>query len=85
MSILQMDDTIKRGQYEFSVECDIPDWIVWVYKDGKPLKVKGTDRQIRKWLGDSNRLNERYLYNFIDKFVSDEEYRNEYISGERKR
>ena len=66
------------------IECDIPDWQVWVYYDGKPLMINDdSDRQVCKWLGDDMELNKGHLYNFINKFVNDEDYRNDYINGIR--
>lgn len=46
--------------------------------------VDGEDIQVRKWMGNDLNLNSAHLYNFIAKFVRDEKYRNEYISGKRQ-
>lgn len=84
MSIIP-GETIKRVRYSFEIECNIPDWGVWVYFDGEPLWVKGKEEEVQvyKWLGDNMRLNTSHLYNFINKFVRDEAYRNKYLNGER--
>lgn len=78
-------ETIKKGDYSFVIICDIPDWNVWVRYKGKPLMVENTDIQVHKWMGDKMDINGAYLKNFINKFVNDENYRNEYITGKRKR
>lgn len=83
MSVLKGRE-YSNGKYTFSLECDIPSWLLWVYYDGKPLMLSSDpDRQVCKHLGDGKEPSKAHIYNFMNKFVSDESYRNEYISGKR--
>ena len=84
MSVLK-GKSYTKGKYTFSLECDVPDWNLWVYCNDEPLMVNGDpDKQVCKWLGDGKEPNKGHLYKFMDKFVRDEEYRNEYINGKRR-
>ena len=84
MSVLK-GKSYTKGKYTFSLECDIPDWNLWVYCNDEPLMVNGDpDKKFCKWLCDGKEPNKGHLYNFMDKFVRDEEYRNEYINGKRR-
>lgn len=42
------------------------------------------DKQVCKWLGDGKEPSKAHIYNFMNKFVNDESYRNEYLNGKRR-
>lgn len=77
---------IRRDGYKFVVEYDLGgppggDYMCWVYYDGKPLlEENGSGHQVRKYFGTS--FNEVHFKNFVNKFVTDENYRKKYLSGE---
>lgn len=74
--------TVKRDGYKFVVEYDLGgdiggDYTCWIYKDGKPLLNPNTGYQVRKYFG--TKFNQCHFKRFVNKFLTNEEYRNNLI------
>lgn len=56
------------------------------FKIAKPLNIEGTNDQVHKvFPQDHGSVNRSHLYNFINKFIKDEAYRNQYVVKGRTR
>ena len=69
---------IEKNGYKFVMEFDTGganggDYTCWIYYHGKPL-LKANNYQVRKDFG--TKFNPYHFKRFVDKFISDEEYRN---------
>lgn len=90
MCLYYVLDEIEKGDYKFSLDTFLGDPAAniccWVYYKGKPLNIEGTNDQVHKvFPQDHGSVNRSHLYNFINKFIKDEAYRNQYVVKGRTR
>ena len=83
-------DEIEKGDYKFSLDTFLGDpaenFFCWVYKNVKPLNIVVKNDQVHKvFPQDHGSVNRSHLYNFINKFIKDEAYRNQYVVKGRTR